>query len=318
MRAVRRRRPVQGRPRSRVRVPRCSRPIPELPEGHLQGRSAARSAALSINTSYVSPYDDEQTDVGFLYAYRAGSIDQPDNRALRAACELQVPLVYFIGTRPGWYRPGFPSYIIADDPVARRVTVGIGQMAGPLDRLKETRLLDAAHIIGDLEEHGAANVSNGLSLCSIHLEPSIRISSACRPTTRSGSRDGSSKTTMGRCWIFSKASIDRRSTSRSDELTGRIRHGSLHASTDSRRRLHEPEEQLMTDTRTIDLTDAEIHLLREALDSHEYWQLSETHQRNDGHSTVEDGANAEIDAIRALETKLWQMTETAPGDQAAA
>jgi putative restriction endonuclease len=30
------------------------------------------------------------------------------------------------------------------------------------------RLLDAAHIVGDLEERGDAVVSNGLSLCSIH------------------------------------------------------------------------------------------------------------------------------------------------------
>jgi putative restriction endonuclease len=35
-------------------------------------------------------------------------------------------------------------------------------------RLKETRLLDAAHILGDLEERGDAVVSNGVSLCSIH------------------------------------------------------------------------------------------------------------------------------------------------------
>jgi putative restriction endonuclease len=34
--------------------------------------------------------------------------------------------------------------------------------------LKEIRLLDAAHIIGDVEEHGEPLVSNGLSLCSIH------------------------------------------------------------------------------------------------------------------------------------------------------
>ena len=177
-------------------------------------RAAAQRgpAALSINTSYVSPYDDEQTDAGFLYAYRAGSVDQPDNRALRAAYELQVPLVYFIGTRPGWYRPAFPAYVIADDPATRRVTVAFGQMAGPLDdqeaviaedpierryavretrtrlhqarfrgrvlpaylsqcaicRLKEMRLLDAAHILSDLDERGDAVVSNGLSLCSIH------------------------------------------------------------------------------------------------------------------------------------------------------
>ena len=35
-------------------------------------------------------------------------------------------------------------------------------------RLKELRLLDAAHIVGDLEERGEPIVSNGLSLCSIH------------------------------------------------------------------------------------------------------------------------------------------------------
>jgi putative restriction endonuclease len=35
-------------------------------------------------------------------------------------------------------------------------------------RLRELRLLDAAHIIGDLEERGEPVVSNGLSLCSIH------------------------------------------------------------------------------------------------------------------------------------------------------
>ncbi len=35
-------------------------------------------------------------------------------------------------------------------------------------RLREVRLLDAAHIVGDAEELGDAVVSNGLSLCSIH------------------------------------------------------------------------------------------------------------------------------------------------------
>ena len=66
---------------------------------------------------------------------------------------------------------------------------------------------------------------------------------------------------------------------------------------------------MMMRTRTIDLTDAEIHLLREALDSHE-WQLSEAHERSDGYSTVEDGANQELDAVRALESKLGRTTAT--------
>jgi putative restriction endonuclease len=34
--------------------------------------------------------------------------------------------------------------------------------------LKELRLLDAAHIVGDIELSGVATVRNGLSLCAIH------------------------------------------------------------------------------------------------------------------------------------------------------
>jgi putative restriction endonuclease len=169
-------------------------------------------AALSIQTSANTPYRDVETPNGFLYDYRAGSIEQADNRALRAAHQLQVPLVYFVGTRPGWYRPNVPFYVVEDDPEARQVLVAPGAMVGPVDerepilpndpierryalrevrvrihqarfrgrivpayrgqcaicRLKEIRLLDAAHIAGDLEESGEPVVSNGLALCSIH------------------------------------------------------------------------------------------------------------------------------------------------------
>ena len=177
-------------------------------------RAAAQTgpAALSINTSSKSPYGDAELEDGYLYTYRAGAIDQPDNRALRQAFVLQVPLVYFVATRPGWYRPLFPSYVTVDYPEEERVLVTPGRMVGPLDeqepvliesplerkyavretrvrlhqavfrgrvlrayastcticRLKEGRLLDAAHIAGDLEANGEPIVPNGLSLCSIH------------------------------------------------------------------------------------------------------------------------------------------------------
>jgi putative restriction endonuclease len=177
-------------------------------------RAAAQTgpAALSINTSSKSPYGDAELDDGYLYAYRAGAIDQPDNRALRQAFVLQVPLVYFVATRPGWYRPLYPYYVTEDRPSEARVLVSPGRMVGPIDepeavpldnpierkyavretrvrlhqavfrgrvlrayantcticRLKESRLLDAAHIAGDLEANGEPIVANGLSLCSIH------------------------------------------------------------------------------------------------------------------------------------------------------
>ncbi len=177
-------------------------------------RAAAQRgpAALSINTSTNSPYDDQVVSEGIRYAYRAGDVDQPDNRALRALYSLQVPFVYFVGTRPGWYRPIYPCFATSDDVAGRTVLVSPGRMVGPLDdqqpalledeterryavrevrtrmhqarfrgrvlvayatrcaicRLKEARLLDAAHIVADLEEAGEPVVSNGLSLCSIH------------------------------------------------------------------------------------------------------------------------------------------------------
>jgi hypothetical protein len=55
---------------------------------------------------------------------------------------------------------------------------------------------------------------------------------------------------------------------------------------------------------TINLTIEEMLLLEEALDSHEYWQLSDTDARNDGYSLVEDGDDEEIDACRKLAEKL--------------
>jgi len=182
---------------------------------HMKGiyKAAAQRgpAALSIVTSYKSPYGDQETDDGVLYAYRAGEVDQADNRALRAAHTLRVPIVYFIGTRPGRYRPFYPCFVVDDDPVGRQVLVSKGEMVGhfeereavlpddPIERryatremkvrvhqarfrgrvlpaysdqcavcrLKEVRLLDAAHILADAER-GEPEVSNGVSLCSIH------------------------------------------------------------------------------------------------------------------------------------------------------
>jgi putative restriction endonuclease len=167
-------------------------------------------AALSILTTVSSPYEaDQSTDDGFWYAYRQGSVDQADNRALTAAYVLQVPMVYFVGTAAkGWYRALYPTYVVENDSLARRVRVQVGALRfgepylpeDPLDRryavrearvrlhqgrfrgvvlpaygdrcaicrLKEVRLLDAAHIAADRDPAGIAAVRNGLSLCTIH------------------------------------------------------------------------------------------------------------------------------------------------------
>jgi putative restriction endonuclease len=177
-------------------------------------RAAAQRgpAALSIQTSARSPYADEETGDGFFYDYRAGSIDQPDNRALRAAAQLAVPLVYFVATKVGVYEPLYPYFVTQDFPAERRVRLTPGKQVGSIDdlrpvpieskiereyivretkvrlhqrrfraavlvayrdqcticRLKEVRLLDAAHIDADVELTGLPVIPNGLSLCTIH------------------------------------------------------------------------------------------------------------------------------------------------------
>lgn len=181
-------------------------------KGIFRARQQRGPAALSINTSSKSPYRDRATADGWIYSYRAGDVSQPDNAALRAAYELQTPIVYFLATAPGFYKPLFPWFVDADDPVEGEVHVTPGrvvdigerlrsaQIEDPIERqyafretrvrvhqahfrrlvlpayrercticsLREERLLDAAHIIGDVEEPGEPLVANGLSLCSIH------------------------------------------------------------------------------------------------------------------------------------------------------
>ena len=181
-------------------------------QGIFRAQAQRGPAALSIQTSAKSPYGDHETDDGIVYAYRGTDPSHPDNRALRAAYELGTPIAYYVATRPGWYKPVFPCFVVADDPTTLAVLVEPGAMRGPLDepeperildpierryvvrqthvrvhqsrfrgqvlpayrdqcaicRLKETQLLDAAHILGDFEERGDAVVTNGVSLCSIH------------------------------------------------------------------------------------------------------------------------------------------------------
>ena len=141
-----------------------------------------------------------------------------------------MPLVYFVGTAKGWYRALYPCYIAKDDVHSRRVRVEVGALrfgepvlsSDPIDRryavrearvrlhqgrfrgvvlpayrercaicqLRELKLLDAAHIIGDREPAGVPTVRNGLSLCTIHhrafdqnlvgVDPDYRVHVAAR------------------------------------------------------------------------------------------------------------------------------------------
>jgi putative restriction endonuclease len=142
------------------------------------------------------------------YKYRGTDPDHSENRALRAAMDRKLPLIWFFGVGPGAYLPTFPVYIVGEEPdqlqfVVDAVTHGAIEPQGALEetlkryitvetrrrlhqpifratvmRAYETRcavcalghsqLLDAAHIVPDRDEAGVAAIRNGLSLCKIH------------------------------------------------------------------------------------------------------------------------------------------------------
>jgi putative restriction endonuclease len=182
-------------------------------------------AALSVVTTPPkigrdAPYGDgvDEATGRFIYHYRSAQQDsfaaraaaERDNRALRAAAELGVPLIYFHGIAPGMYTPVAPVFITGDEPDRRVVFLeaalpvqdttdsglvsdeGVRQYATRQTRvrlhqhrfravvlaayrgrcavcsLREASLLQAAHIIEDREDAGAAIVVNGIALCAIH------------------------------------------------------------------------------------------------------------------------------------------------------
>jgi putative restriction endonuclease len=165
-------------------------------------------ATLSILSQPGGPYDDNYTDDGLLrYAYRAGPIDSGDNRKLRLAAELGLPLLLLEGIAPGIFVPIAPVYLRKDVPADRYVEVAVDEglrfitlsddetqrsyverltklrLHQPvfrarvirayatqcaMCRLRHADLLDAAHIIPDIRPGGEPVVSNGLSLCKIH------------------------------------------------------------------------------------------------------------------------------------------------------
>lgn len=166
------------------------------------------TATLSILTQPEGPYDDVRTPDGLMrYAYRDGPLDSGDNRKLRLAADLGLPLLLLEGIAPGVFVPVAPVYLVRDLPDERCVEVAVDEglrylplspndeqrsyaerlttmrLHQPIFRarviraygtqcamcqLRHAELLDAAHIIPDTQERGQPIVPNGLSLCKIH------------------------------------------------------------------------------------------------------------------------------------------------------
>ncbi|MSR07359.1 MAG: hypothetical protein EXR93_09890 [Gemmatimonadetes bacterium] len=66
------------------------------------------------------------------------------------------------------FRPLVLSCHVAVNVALAMLAVAAYHVTCAMCRLKHNSLLDAAHIIPDREEHGLAEVPNGLCLCKIH------------------------------------------------------------------------------------------------------------------------------------------------------
>ncbi|WP_435198112.1 HNH endonuclease [Janibacter sp. GS2] len=142
------------------------------------------------------------------YKWRGEDPHHPENRALRAAMEDQLPLIWFFGVGPGEYKPIFPIYLVAEEQDSHQFVVAMDEeqresVGGTAEEhvrnylrvernqrmhqrifrstvmrayttrcavcaLRHGELLDAAHIVEDGHELGVASVRNGLALCKIH------------------------------------------------------------------------------------------------------------------------------------------------------
>ncbi|KUI23031.1 hypothetical protein [Mycobacterium sp. GA-2829] len=85
-------------------------------------KPASFYAALSLRTTYTppgqaKPYEDQITDDGLLhYKYRGNDPKHHENRSLRAAYDLELPLIWFVGVAKGVYEARYPVWIRDDRP----------------------------------------------------------------------------------------------------------------------------------------------------------------------------------------------------------
>lgn len=97
-------------------------------------KPARFGAALSFTTKYTPPgkarpYEDAVGGDGLIrYKWRAGGPNIPDNRALRTAMQLRLPLIWFYGIAEGIYQPVFPVYLVAEEQEYEQFVVAIDEV----------------------------------------------------------------------------------------------------------------------------------------------------------------------------------------------
>jgi putative restriction endonuclease len=102
---------------------------------------------------------------------------------------LDVPLVYFVGTRPNWYRPIYPTFVEQDFPADLRVLLTFGKMRGPYDEREPVHIPDRSN-----GATSSARSSSAFIRHSSAAQSSPRIATAAR-SAASASSDSSMRRT---------------------------------------------------------------------------------------------------------------------------
>jgi putative restriction endonuclease len=62
------------------------------------------------------------------YAFMGTDPDAAENRWLRDAFDLQIPIIYFLGTAPGLYQAIVPTFVVGFDPTTLRAHIAFSPM----------------------------------------------------------------------------------------------------------------------------------------------------------------------------------------------
>ena len=83
---------------------------------------------LSITTTFEGPYQDQIEAEGLVsYKYCGTDPQRWDNKALRLAMKLHVPLVYFHAIEEGRYFAAWPVFIVDDHPESLAFSVAVDE-----------------------------------------------------------------------------------------------------------------------------------------------------------------------------------------------
>lgn len=103
-------------------------------------------ATLSVLSTPSGPYDDAALDGSvFRYDYRAGSTDG-DNRKLRRAFELELPIILLRKIGEKAFLPLFPVYVIADNIDEHHFLLGLDESLRSLSDPSNPSLTERRYI----------------------------------------------------------------------------------------------------------------------------------------------------------------------------